>query len=121
MHFCKMKSMNEKRHTFCKYQEETIKHFFRECIFIKKCTRHTKVYYEKKNISIEIDSKTLILGMSECAKDKYNIFWLEFKKYIFLCKRKQCIPNINNVKKFIEYSWKIYSKTSNMLCVELLL
>ena len=97
----KMNMTNNNLCTFCKSQEETITHLFWECHVVKEILRDIKLYYEDKDILIEIDSKTLILGTPEKAMDKYNIFWLEFKKYIFSCKRKQCIPNITNFIKFI--------------------
>ena len=107
----KMKIKQNNLCTFCQMQEETISHLFWECCRIKPIIQFLNDEIILFNPNFKINMIAIILG---CGKKEYipiDILFLEFKKYIYLCKRKEILPSTVTLKNSLKFAWEIYFKS----------
>ena len=107
----KMKIVDDKMCTFCKCQEETLTHLFWECSKIQSLFEYLKDNIQ--NFDNFFCCKSFILG-SETNDYKYDILFLELKRYIYLTRRKNILPSIVGFKRSLKLAWDIFQNT-NML------
>ena len=84
--------------TFCKEEEETIIHLFWSCTFIQNLLQEVKNVLRNNGISLDIREEDFIIGYSEKQIEKLYVLFLQIKKYIFTCKKREIIPNIYGLK-----------------------
>ena len=107
----KMNIKNDNLCTFCKMEEETLIHLFWNCYKIQDLLNKIKDICTNANISINCFKKEFFILGSYNSKSKnvaYDILFLEIKKYIYLCKRKEITPTVIGVKKSLSLAWEIY-------------
>ena len=93
--------------SFCQDREETLCHSFCECQHVKPVILYIRNTLEELQQNIDINTQTILLGSTD--KDvKLDILLLEYKKYIFFCKRKDIMPNITGLTNSLRYTWNIY-------------
>ena len=86
--------------SFCQDKEETLSHLFCECQKVKPIILYMKKALEEIHQNKDIDTTTILLG-STIKNVKLDILLLEYKKYIFFCKRKQIMPSITGLKSYL--------------------
>ncbi len=108
----KMKLLKHNICTFCKQCEETLMHLFWNCQKVKSLiekineTLFTKML---SNCLSEIDCKLFMLGSTKPEKLSLNMLCLEVKRYIFKCRKDNCIPNYDGLLHSLAFSYKVYN------------
>ena len=98
--------------TFCQVNEETLVHLFYECCKIKPLIQYISMKISEFNEHFEIHSLHIILG--SCQKNyEIDIVFLEFKRYVFLCRNKNQIPTIEGLKNSFKLALNIHNKTKS--------
>ena len=59
----------------------------------------------------DISCQPMLFGCTSINVTDINIFILEIKKYIFVCKRKGLLPSIRGLKIYLCVAWEIQSNT----------
>ena len=108
----KMGLSDSKTCTFCKMSEESITHLFWDCNTVKILIKDISDSLKNANIQIVINSKMFLLGDTN-VNDNCFILFMEVKKYIFECKRKEVIPHFQGFKASLKLSLNIYENTTN--------
>ena len=113
----KMNILQDNLCTFCKENEETIKHLFWDCCFTQRIVNYVVEFLCAHNVQkhSEISCKTMILGSTKSNMTDINILMLELKKYIYLCQRKGIVPSIQGLTMNLTMSFKIQN---NVKCHE---
>ena len=104
----KMKIVDNKMCTFCKCCEETLLHLFWECQKIQSLFQYLRENLH--NFDDVLCCKSFILG-TETKDFKYDILFLELKRYIYLSKRKNFLPTCIGFKNSLKLAWNIYRNT----------
>ena len=91
----KMNLSNTSMCTFCKKEPETLLHLFWDCNVVKKLMIDLTEICRNYDASFETDCQTFILGSTE--KSQYNILFIEIKRFIYLCRRKEILPSIRGL------------------------
>jgi len=60
------------------------------------------------NCLSEIDCKIFMLGSTKPDKLSLNMLCLEVKRYIFKCRKDNCIPNYDGLLHSLAFSYKVY-------------
>ena len=107
----KMKITDNKLCTFCRCQEETLMHLFCECCKVKPIVDIIKDRIRIYNSSIDIEDMHIILGY--CKDINIDTIFLEFKRYVFLCKTKTVTPSVTFFKRSLKLAWDINLKYSD--------
>ena len=106
----KMKLVVSELCSFCECCEETLKHLFWDCNKIQPVLRHIIKTLNTVDSNIVINSMSVLLGSGN-SDLKLDILFLEYKKIIFLCKRKKLIPTILLFTNSLKLAWEIYDNT----------
>ena len=61
------------------------------------------------NCLSEIDFKISMLGSTKPDKLSLNMLCLEVKRYIFKCRKDNCIPNYDGLLHSLAFSYKVYN------------
>ena len=112
----KMKLSTDNYCTFCNSNEETIEHLFWHCCNVKPLLEHIISKIKEIDRELKVDCLLVILGGGKNMY-KWNILFLEFKRYIYLCQRKNTKPTVNGFNNSLRLAWEIY-KVSNMSFIE---
>lgn len=95
--------------TFCNMESETIIHLFWECPIVKNLITNLKESFRKCDVKWNLDCKSFILGTKK--EMHLNMFCLEIKRYIFLCKKKGIVPTIQGLKCSFQFALSIIKCT----------
>jgi hypothetical protein len=94
--------------TFCKEENETIKHLMWSRKFASKFWSSVIDWLEKLNIKITITYQQVCLGINH---DKYSIFLnmivLFIKRYIYKCRVQEIHPFFNDFKSWLLFTEKV--------------
>ena len=104
----KMKIIDNKMCTFCNCQEETIVHIFWECRKVQPLFQYLKD--KLHNLESLLSCKSFILG-TESSDFKYDILFLEMKRYIYLARRKQITPSCIGFMGSLKLAWNIIKES----------
>ena len=87
--------------SFCKLHDETLSHLFYDC-FIVKTFWHEVVAKTLQDIDIvNLDKVIVFFGLISNLYSPLNFFILHTKYYIYSCRTRQILPNVNQfVRKF---------------------
>jgi hypothetical protein len=107
----KMKLTQSDKCTFCKEEKETLSHLFWNCSVIKTFISDVQQLLKCHNVDWTVDCKTFILGYQKGDQCQLNIFCLELKRYIFLCKRREIISSIQGLVCSLNLASSIVSYT----------
>ena len=106
----KMKLVDSKLCSFCECCEETLVHLFWDCNKIQPVLKHIIETVNTVDSNIVINSLCVLLGSGN-NNFKLDILFLEYKKIVFLCKRKKVVPTISLFNNSLKLAWEIYDNT----------
>jgi hypothetical protein len=96
--------------SFCGSNEETLNHLFWDCVMIKPLINYILDSLSIIDPSAQIKDMHVLLGYGN-SDYKVDILLLEFKRYIFLCKKKHLNPSITGFQKSLKLAWSIFKAT----------
>ncbi|XP_052778728.1 uncharacterized protein LOC128216195 [Mya arenaria] len=103
----KMKVVENDNCSFCECCKETLLHLFWDCNKIQPVLQDMLQKLNTNDSSIVINSMYVLLGSGN-NKFKFDILLLEYKKFIFLCKRKKCVPTVIGFRNSLQLAWNIF-------------
>ena len=90
---------------FCIMEIETFSHLFWECTFVQQCWASLSDFFNRCDINVNIDLKTINFGIIQ-SNPNCNVIVQNFiiylgKYFIFQSKHKKEIPNIQHFKSYL--------------------
>ena len=112
-----MKIKNSPLCTFCKDTEETIQHFFYDCLYVSRLLLDLVNWINhSQGIHIVLEKKDVLLGIYCRKYPALNTLLLIFKKYIYECKMKEVPLYLDTMKtriyQYIEIEKFIFKKNN---------
>jgi len=109
----KMKIVDDNICTFCNNHEETLTHLFWSCEHIQTIVQYVTNVLNINNVNLTtLSCQDMLLGICIEKMNPINILLLEIKRYIFMCKRTNTIPNVPGLKRTLLLSWEIQKQTT---------
>ena len=105
----KMKITDNPLCSFCNLSEETLEHLFYKCPKIKNIIQYISQKLKEHHSPINLDEITILLG-SKTKNMKLDFMLIEFKTYIYYCKRKRILPTVTGFKNSIKANLDIYKE-----------
>ena len=97
----------------CNNHEETLTHFFWGCEHIQTIVQYVTNVLNINNVNMTtLSCQDMLLGICIEKMNPINILLLEIKRYIFMCKRTNTIPNVPGLKRTLLLSWEIQKQTT---------
>ena len=107
-----MNIVSDEKCSMCKKENETLLHLFWECEEVKVFIANITEYIKRFHGDFQIDCKTFLLGNPKKNLESYNILCLEIKRYMYLCKRKNIVPNLIGLKGSLKLALSIVKNTN---------
>jgi len=109
----KMNLVSSDKCTFCKEEKETLLHLFWNCSHTKSFILDVQQFLKKHDIDWNFDCKSFILGYQKPCQGQLNIFCLETKRFIFMCKRRETKPTLQGLRNSLKLASSITKYTNS--------